>query len=243
MLTKIQLQPAFVLHSRDYRNSSMLVEILSLNHGRLAMVARGAKTGKHRAAALLQPFRPVLLSWSGKSELKTLTAVEEDHSCHIKLSGSLLISAYYVNELMMRLLHQHEEHNRLFQIYKDTLVALSACQHTVASIEPVLRVFEKKLLEELGYGLILDADVLSGEPVQPGYDYAYILNQGPQRCNNDMPGGPRISGAALISLKNEQFSHTEELSACKRLMRAILRDLLGDKPLYSRSLYNKIVIS
>jgi len=243
MPQQILLQPAFVLHTRAYRNTSQLVELFSKQHGRLTLVARGVKSGRQKSAAMLQPFRALFVSWSGRSELKTLVNVENDFSNPVNLRGKLLMSGYYLNELLMRLLHQHEEHETLFDIYNNALLQLTICNESVEEIEPVLRIFEKKLVAELGYGLNLDTDIHTGDQISPDRDYTYISNEGPGVFEQDSLAGVKISGKALLSLKAETFDEHQDLVACKRLMRMVLRDLLGDKPLYSRSLYNKIVIS
>ena len=240
MSTKVTLQPAYVLHTRAYRNTSLLVEVFTAQHGRFCLVARGVRGARSSRANLLQPFRSLLVSWSGRGELKTLTDVEPG-KLMLNMRGNMLMSGYYLNELLMRLLHPYDPHETLFESYQSTLKSLSENAGDRRMEEIALRLYEKSLLEEVGYGLILDQDVISGAAIEPDVSYQYRLDQGPvasEKINHS--DGIHISGSALKSLASGDFSDDADLIACKRLMRHVLHELLGDKPLYSRKLYNKI---
>ena len=226
------LQPSYVLHQRPYRETSLLLEIFSLEHGRLGLVARGARRGKSGWRALLQAFRPLLLSWSGRGELCSLVGAEPGDPMP-QLQGHALLSAFYVNELLMRLLHRHEPHPELYQAYQCALVSLAG--HGEA--EQILRIFEKRLLEAIGYGLILDTDVASGQPVLPGRKYVYGVEQGPSSAPLGSQGGVLLDGETLVALERERLDSPEIRVQAKALMRYVLAVYLGDKPLASRELF------
>lgn len=230
---KIDLQPGFVLHSRPYRDTSALVEAFTAGHGRVGLVARGARSQKSRLRGSLQPFRRVLLSWSGRGELHTLTGIEEVGPA-LRLTGEQLISGFYVNELMMRLSHRSDANAQLFACYGATLQALAEAEDP----RVVLRIFEKRLLESLGYGLQLQYDV-EGRPVESEMRYGYVIEHGPTQVRPGATAAVEIGGAALLALATERLENDSELRECKTLMRAILSHYLGDKPLRSRELFRR----
>ena len=162
MDTRIALQPAYVLHRRPFQNTSLLVDFFTYDYGLVRAVAKGARREKSRYRALLQLFQPLLVSVTGKGEVKTLTAVESNVSA-INLRGERLFSGLYINELLSRLLQNQEEHTALYGSYQETLVALQGEQ----SIEPLLRRFELKLLAGLGYAINLTADWETNLPINP----------------------------------------------------------------------------
>ncbi len=227
---KASLEPAYILHSRAYRDSSLLLDIFSREHGRVGAVAKGAKQAKSKFNGILQPFSPLLLSWSGRSELMTLTDAELQQAPH-KLKGLQLISGFYVNELLIRLLQRHDPHQQLFDVYHETLHILEKGEHE----EQVLRRFEYYLLQETGYGLILDHDVETGEVIHSGAQYCYHIERGPVRTV-DTTAGVLIDGATLLALQDENLQGAEQLKQAKQLMRAIIAHQLGDKPLKTREL-------
>lgn len=234
---KVELQPGFVLHSRPYRDTSALVEAYTAGHGRIGLVARGARAQKSRLRGALQPFRQLLLSWTGSGELHTLTGVEEVGPV-LRLTGEQLISGFYVNELVMRLSHRSDANTQLFACYGATLQALAAGGNPHA----VLRIFEKRLLEALGYGLQLQHDA-QGRPIEAQARYRYQLEHGPVAVAAG--AGPEgaadleLSGAALLALAAEQLQDEAALRESKALMRAVLTHYLGPKPLRSRELFQR----
>jgi len=230
-------QPAFVLHTSDYRETSLLVEAYSRNQGRIGLIAKGARRAKTGLRAVLNPFQPLLLSWSGKSDLATLTAAEPDRS-GLVLSGEALYCGFYMNELLMRLLHRHDPHERLFDAYQAALVRLQAG----GEYDATLRVFEKHLLQELGYGLVLDREVNAKTPIEPDVVYDYLPERGPLPADGSLTGGVKIKGRSLLALAAGQFNDTQELREVKRLMRCMLAQHLGDKPLYSRELFRRLKV-
>lgn len=231
---RVSLQPAYILHSRPYRDSSMLLEVLSAEHGRISLVARGArrKTRGGSGSAMLQPFVPLLLSFSGRTELKNLNA-SEVAGRPLPLLGERLFSGLYLNELLVRLLHRHDPHPQLFAAYGSTLDALAGG----AEIDDSLRRFEFALLGELGYGFELDIDGSSGEAVQALDWYHYHPDYGLVARGPGVDAArPAFRGADLLALAANDFGGSARLTA-KRLLRLVLAHQLGDAPLRSRELF------
>ena len=235
MSSRIALQPAYVLHARPYGDTSLLMEVFSLEYGRVGLVARGARRPGARMRAALQPFRSLLLSWSGRGDLFTMSAVEEAGATYV-LQGEALIAGFYVNELLVRLTQRHDPYVGLFTVYSQTLESLA----TQPALQPILRLFEKNLLEELGYGLALEEDV-QGNPIQPERNYQYQVETGAVALESEAPmGGNSVRGATLLALgRNEPLSQ-EGLGEAKRLMRYVLAHYLGASPLRTRQLFRDL---
>ena len=234
---KAVLEAGYVLHSRPYRDSSLLLEFFSREKGRVSLVAKGAKGRKTRggsAAALLQPFSPLFCSWSGRSELKTLTACESQGGS-ASLSGRRIYSGLYVNELLARLLHHEDPHQNLYDQYVRVLTDLAGD----SSEELALRQFEFSLLEELGYGFDLQTDGQSGDPVDDESWYSFHEEYGLVLADTQASERlPRYRGVELRQLVRGEFSAAARLCA-KRLMRQALAAHLGEKPLKSRELFQR----
>jgi DNA repair protein RecO (recombination protein O) len=226
---RIQLEPAYVLHSRSFRETSLIVEAFTREYGRVAVVARGAKSARSRWRNVLQPFRPLLLGWNQKSDLGTLTAADQVASPPA-LQGQSLYCGLYLNELLMRLLHRGDPHAEVFERYRQVLSDLAS----EASPQPLLRVFEKHLLESIGYAMLLDRDYGNGADIQPQNWYDYKPDRGPVLVSG--PGKNRVSGAALLALHAESLQ-PENLPELKMLMRGVIGYHLGGKPLASLSLF------
>jgi len=165
---RVELEPAFVLHHRAYRETSLIIEVFARGTGRVGLIAKGARRPKSALRGMLQSFRPLLLSWLDRGELGLLTGAEPDGYVR-PLAGKALFSGLYMNELLMRLMHRHDPHPELLHHYGSAIDALGHGQRS----EAVLRVFEKQMLESIGYGLVLDRDVESGEPIHGDYAYRY----------------------------------------------------------------------
>lgn len=248
---KAVLEPAYVLHHRPYRDSSLLLEMLTTGYGRIALIARGARRPKSRLHGLLQPFQPLFASWSMRGELGILTAVEGRDGEGPR--GRALISGFYMNELLMRLLHRHDPHPQLFAVYESALRRLVAPGSSASAEQTVLRMFELTLLRELGYGLVLDHEIVGGEPIRPEGVYDYYPERGPVRADAATArvaetGGEgyaararpaRVHGSSLLALAQGELCDPVQLSEVKRLMRMVLDARLGGKPLASRKLFRR----
>jgi len=230
---KVELNPAFILHRRPYRETSLLLDVFSCNFGRVGLLAKGARQKKNNKAEILQPYQPLQLAWSGKGELMTLTLAEADKPAYV-LKDKKLMAAFYLNEIIIRMLHQHEAHPDLFRIYDKTLNLLAM---ETSDEQTVIRIFEKRFLEAIGYGLVLDHDVTTGERIKPDHHYYYQADRGPAMDVPDNSDHIRLSGSTLIAIDEEKFGSTQILQEAKFLMRFILQKHLGNKPLASRKLY------
>lgn len=228
---RVLLQPAFVLHRRPYRDTSLLLEVFSRDHGRVGLVARGAAGPRSRLKGLLQPFASLLLSWAGAGELATLTAAEET-GLPAPLPPHRVLAGLYINELLIRLLPRLDPHPSLFAAYPLLLAELTMA----SSEEPPLRRFEKCLLDELGYGLTLDCEVVSGTPIVAEEQYCYVLDQGPLAVGS-FEGGVPISGRGLLALRDGVLTDPAVLREVKRLTRAALAVQLRGRALKTRELY------
>ena len=229
---RVNLQNAFILHGRDFRNTSKLLDVFTLDYGRVTLVAKGARSARSKLHGLLEPFSPLLVSWSGKGDVQTLTGAESVKHA-INLNRNQVMSAYYINELLQRLIIFHDPHPELFEVYKDALECFAN-----EDIELVLRRFEKRLLSEIGYGLTLDADANNGTRLDKDKLYYYDLEKGPIHIHSDQVDGEFIiRGQSLLDLHNENFSCLQSKKESKQLMRIILSHHLGEKPLKTRSLH------
>ncbi len=230
---RVALDRALILHRRPYRETSLLVEAFSREHGRIGLVARGANRGRARLRGLLRPFAPLLLSWAGHGDLATLTGAEEQQQA-LWLPAERLLSGLYLNELLITLLARHDPHPALFDDYWRALNGLAGDDDE----EPVLRRFEVRLLARLGYGLQLEREADGNTPIQPGWTYRYVLERGPLPFAAS-DGGITISGHSLLSMARGELTEPGVLREVKRLTRAALAVHL-DKPLRSRALLSAL---
>ena len=230
---RITLDPSYILHARHYRESSLLLEAFSRNHGRVGIVARGARGSRSRWKNVLQPFRPLLLSWNQRGELGTLTEADQVASPPA-LAGPALFCGLYANELLMQFLHRSDPHPATFDHYREMLTELAAG----TAEQPLLRLFEMRLLDAAGFGLQLDHEHGSSRPLSPDAFYVYLPESGPVR-RESVPGSSEepVSGAALLALKSGEIGE-QHLLELKRLMRKLIRFYLGDREIKSQSLFN-----
>lgn len=227
-------QRCFLLHRREYRNTSLLVEVFGAEPGRFPAIARGAKGSRAVPAGLLQPFQPLWVSWSGRGEVKTLRTVEAAGP-PLPLEGKALYCGFYVNELLMRLTGRNDPHEGLFGPYTLTLAALAEG----ADPAPVLRVFELALLRELGYAPLLCREADSGEPVRADRRYAYELERGPLGLPAGAAAQGWISGRTLLGLEAGEPLDPEAAREALELLRRLLGRYLGERPLKSRELFRQ----
>ncbi|HKQ81481.1 MAG TPA: DNA repair protein RecO [Steroidobacteraceae bacterium] len=229
---RVSLQPTFVLHQRPYRETSRIVELFTRDHGRVSVFARGTRSSRKGYSALgsiLQPFNRLLVSWSGRGEAGQLTHAEFDGEFR-DMPASQLVSAFYLNELLMKLFVRHDPHPDVFTLYAEALETLKSAANAAA----VLRIFEKRLLESIGYGLSLERDALSGEPIAADRAYYYRLEQGPVACAGVAEGSLVLSGAALCALASEQLDDVEVANQLRALTRAALDRVLDGRELKTR---------
>lgn len=220
-MNRIEGQAAFVLHARAWRETSLLLDVLSRDHGRVGLVARGVRSARSRTPRpLLQPFAPLQLGWSGRGELATLNSAEAAGTA-LPLGGEALLCALYLNELVVRLVPRNDPHPQLFAAYLETLARLA---HGDAPAW-TLRRFERDLLGHLGYGLLLDAQADTGEPLDAAAEYAYLLDQGPARWRS-ASDGLKLRGSALLALARDEEPDAADLPSLRRLLRALIAQRL-----------------
>lgn len=231
---RVQLQPAYLLHRKPFRDTSLIIELFSPDYGRIGLVAKGARSARSKLKGVLQPYQPLLVSWSGKGELPTLTSAEVQQVSNY-LHGDALISGFYLNELLMRLLARRDPHPQLYNSYQQALHSLA----NENDIEWALRLFERDLLQELGYGLLLTHEGHSGEEVVPEGRYCYYHDSGPLSLHTDKSQQLAVTGASLLALSRGHCEDATLRRECKLLMREVLSHYLGAKPLASRELFRQ----
>lgn len=224
---RIDLEPAYVLHARSYRETSLLLEVFTLRHGRVGLIARGARRPKSALRGLLDPFQPLRLSWSGRGELQTLRDAELG-GVALQLQGDRVLAGFYLNELLLRFMQRHDPHPDLFALYAQTVDELRT-----ADIEPLLRLFELGLLRESGYALNLEADASTHEPLDAMAVYDFIPEQGAVAAGRE-DYGLRFSGAELLAIGQGRFADLGVQKAARRLLRAVINSHLGDRGLRTR---------
>jgi DNA repair protein RecO (recombination protein O) len=225
------LQPAFILQQRKFRETSLIIDALTRDFGRVSLLAKGVRKAKSKTAGLLQPFIPLTLSYLGKSELKILTHVEITQP-FIQLQGLAVYCGFYANELIGCFLHQHDPHPEVFAYYEKCLSGLS----DRSKIEAALRIFELDLLAAVGYGLQLEYDFHHNQDIQPLTRYHFNVEQGPIKA----PDG-YFSGKTLQALHLRQLTDPQVLAEAKTLMRKVIAVYLNGKPLKSRAVINQII--
>lgn len=225
---RVEGQPAWILHHRPYRDSSQLLDILSPDHGKSALVARGSRGAKSRLKGILRPFLPLRLSWVQRSDLGTLTGAEA-RGASIRLTGDALLSGYYVNELLLNFLHRHDPQPELFVAYEAVIRELAGKSRMAAS----LRTFEMELLREVGYAVNLDQESGTGGLLEGGAYYEYRVEQGPVRVRKTT-GDLVFAGAVLTAISQREFDDAEVLQAAARLLREVISFHLGGRELKTR---------
>lgn len=237
-----EAEPAFVLHSYPFRETSLIIEAFTRSYGRVALVARGARRPRSALRGILMAFQPLLLDWGGKAELRTLFKAEWQGGLPL-LQGRALLCGFYLNELLLKLLARDDAHEALFEAYHATLGVLSnGGDHAVT-----LRGFEQRLLKEAGYALTLDHDVSNGEAIRADCSYEYKLERGPVRImkqsgspGNDEEKRLEFAGQTLIDMARDDFSNAATLLQSKALMRMVINHCLGNQTLNTRQLLKEM---
>ena len=265
-MNSVENARCYVLHSKPFKDTSAIVELLSQEHGRVSVIFKGVRSTKNSAKSrVLQPFQPLLASWYGKRELKSGKSVEQGGIPHM-LSGKTLYSGIYLNEILLRMLHRDAPAEGIYEHYRQCLSELQgrggskSVTNTTMSvgaslegIEAHLRQFEWRLLDAIGYQLPCECDAQSGAPIVADAYYRYEINHGfiydsPISVENLTPGSRVFSGELLLSILKDMtaYAHQQQyhdnlsrhlLPEAKRLMRLALAPHLGEKPLESKKLF------
>ncbi|OUR93793.1 DNA repair protein RecO [Gammaproteobacteria bacterium 42_54_T18] len=239
----------YVLHSKPFKDTSAIVELLSQEYGLVSVIFKGVRSTKNSAKSrVLQPFQPLLASWYGKRELKSGKSVEQGGVPHM-LSGKKLYSGIYLNEILLRMLHRDAPAEGIYEHYQQCLSELVDTDN----IEVYLRQFEWRLLDAIGYQLPCECDAQSGAPIVVDAYYRYEINHGfiydsPISSKNFAPRSGVFSGELLLAISRDMVVYAQQqqyhdnlsrhlLPEAKRLMRLVLAPHLGGKPLESKKLF------
>jgi DNA repair protein RecO (recombination protein O) len=224
-------EPGYVLHTYAYKETSLIVEAFTRRHGRVALLARGARRPRSAMRGILLAFHPLRLGWSGSAELANLMQAEWGGAWQPAtrpLAGRGLMCGFYLNELVLRLLPREDPHEALFDAYSEALARLSAGE----AFSAVLRSFEKRLLAELGYAPLFDREAMSGDPIEPSSSYVYEPDRGPVRASR---GDLVVSGRTLLDLAADDYTRSETRDEARYLMRALIGQRLHGQVLHTRS--------
>lgn len=228
---RVQDQPAFVLHSYPYRETSLIVDVLTRDHGRLALVAKGAKRPHSALRGVLQTFQPLMLAWSGRAEMRTLTRAEWVGGM-LPLAGDALVCGFYANELLVRFCAREDPHPSLFHQYAVTLTRLAHDEPAAL----VLRSFERHLLRETGYAVAFSANINKAPP-QPDAWYVFDPDRGARLASDrDPTAWPRVLGRTLMDMEADDYNEARTVSQSKALMRFLLNYHLAGAPLNTRQI-------
>ena len=246
---------AYILHSYPYRETSLILQAWTEHHGRVGLVAKGARRPKSPSRTLLAPFQPLVIAWFGRGELKTLKTAEPAGPAW-PLAGTSLFPAFYLNELLLKLTHRDDPHEGLFAAYDEAITALRDASRAVGAvpgvsepgaaprdIEPILRRFELRLLRELGYALELAREAEGGAPIDPDREYWYVVERGPVRApeGREPPGNAiRLRGLTLVDLERGRFDDPATAAQSKHLMRLLINHSLGGQELATRTLVREL---
>lgn len=239
MTKRVDGQSAYVLHLHPYSETSLVVDVFTRNHGRVPLLARGARRPRSAMRGLLMSFQPLELGWFGGGEVKTLARAEWLGGMPL-LGGRCLLLGYYLNELLLKMLPREDAHGALFDAYAAALRALAAG----AADAPELRRFEKTLLKELGYGLTLDVEIETGLPVVPDRQYCYQIERGPVAivsAGETATGEPlSLCGKTLLDMAADDYGDSRTRIESRQLMRQLITHHLGGKPLQSRRVFMEL---
>jgi DNA repair protein RecO (recombination protein O) len=229
---RVDGEPALILHSYPFRETSLVLEAFSEGHGRIALVARGARRSRSALRGMLQPFQPLALSWFGKGEIKTLHGAEWRGGLPT-LTGLPLICGFYLNELLVRLLPRDDPHERLFRHYHEALAQLGLAGEEAQT----LRRFESRLLKEIGYAPTFDREAESGQAVMPDASYRFRIEKGVYPLDGPGDGdGLVLRGRTLLDMAMDDYHDPFTQREAKQLMRNLINRYLDGKPLHSRQL-------
>lgn len=233
---RVRLERGYVLHQRAWLNTSQLLECITEHHGVIGLVARGSRRRASGRRAALQPFTPLRLSWTRRTELGRLIQVEFAGPA-LELAGDGLFAGFYVNELSLRLMARGDPNDEAYSCYSHCLADLAAASAAARSV----RLFELRLLEALGYGIDLQHDVETGQSIRPDWRYRFRPEHGFSRCDAPADAAETYGGRELLSLREERLDDPESLRAARRLLARSLEIYLGGRPLRTRSILEDVM--
>ena len=232
----VEHEPSYLMHQIPYSETSQIVRIFSQKFGRVDLIAKGSKRPKSKFRSYLQPFLPLQLSWSGKSQLKTLRQAEIHGQYLARIQGKYLFSAYYLNELILSFLRMEDPYPNLFALYTSTLHDFSESK----PIEPSLRQFEILMLSEIGYAINFTTEAHSQKPIETDLDYVFIVEQGFVSKQDQNSDSFRVKGQAIKAINKGNFSDQETLISAKKILRLSIQYHLDGKELKSKKVFKAI---
>ena len=234
MKRRAEHEAGFVLHTYPYKETSLIVELFTRRFGRVAVLARGARRPRSAMRGVLLSFHPLRLSWSTSTELGNLISAEWAGALQ-PLAGQGLMCGFYLNELMLRLLPRDDPHEALFDAYTQALESLSR----TCAFPAVLRMFEKRLLAQLGYAPMLDRDAAS-RPIDPDGLYLYEPERGPSPLNAARSDALVVHGRTLLDVAADDYSRAETRDEARSLMRALIGERLHGQVLHTRTVLKEL---
>lgn len=233
---RVELASAYILHHRPFRDTSRILDVISRDHGRITLFARGVRGARSTSASLLQPFVPLLLSWSGRGEAAQLTRVESAVALSAtRLPSRVLMGCFYLNELLLKLTTRHDPNARIYDVYDATLTAL----RTGAPLEPSLRLFERDLLEAAGFGLQLQCEARGGRAISAVAYYHFRPALGLVEADRAAPNVVR--GASILALAGRGPETADALDDARRLLRIALDEALEGRALATRAVARAVL--
>jgi DNA repair protein RecO (recombination protein O) len=228
MQIRVDDQAAFILHRREFQNSSLILDLFSEDYGRLSVLAKGAR--KRRDASHFQLFNRLSVGWTGRSELKTLTHIE---SRPLAVPTDCYMALMYINELLLYLLPKQDEYRDLFRHYQNLLLSMNMQQ-----LDVLLREFEMQLLSQLGLMPDLSCESASGQALNSEQMYCFDVLAGVRACVND--DERQYPGAVLLAIQSQQFESPRIVQSARRLLRQIIDYNLQGRTLQSSKIYQQL---
>jgi len=232
----IENEPAYLMHQRPFSESSQIINLFSRHFGRVDVIAKGSKRPKSKFKSFLQPFLPILVSWSGRSQLKTLRSIDLNIKQKTTLPNKQLMSAFYLNELILSLLTTTDPYPELFDCYALTIDKLS----DIDSSEAVLRTFEINLLSQIGYAINFQTEAMSSNEIEAEQVYRFVVEEGFIRSNTKTPHHSLIKGSIIKAIEKGDYSTSQILKAAKRITRESIKYHLSGKELNTKKVFRSI---
>mgnify|MGYP001342333669 FL=1 len=232
----IEGEPAYLIHQRPYSETSQIINLFSRHYGRVDAIAKGSKRPKSKFKSFLQPFSPILVSWSGRSQLKTLRSVDINSGKQSNVSRKHLMSAFYLNELILSFLTTADPYPDLFDAYSLAINNLSNAD----SSEIILREFEIQLLTEIGYAINFQTEAMSSKKIEPNLSYRFIAEEGFVSSVTSSARDTLIKGSVIQSIDRKDFSQPQTMRAAKRIIRESVKYHLSGKELNTKKVVKSL---
>ena len=232
----IEGEPAYLIHQRPYSETSQIINLFSRHYGRVDAIAKGSKRPKSKFKSFLQPFSPILVSWSGRSQLKTLRSVDINSGKQSNVSRKHLMSAFYLNELILSFLTTADPYPDLFDAYSLAINNLSNAD----SSEIILREFEIELLTEIGYAINFRTEAMSSKKIEPNLLYRFVAGEGFVSSVTSSAREKLMKGSVIHAIDQGDFADPQTLSIAKRIIRESVKYHLSGKELNTKKVVKSL---